>query len=124
MNMCNKSVIEKSILDIKLSKRSFICDHNRNHNTDSGNFDNRTESVSVVKIRNLSITFGNKTRLETLDRFIRQIFNTKHPSRILIKCIGTFMDSTLRTNFLAFSTTLFTPLPYFAIALLPFSPIL
>ena len=79
MNTFNKSSIEKSILDIKLSKRSFICDCNRKHNTDSGSFVN--ESVNVVKTRNLSITFGNKTSLETLDRSIRQIFNTKHPFR-------------------------------------------
>ena len=67
MNMFNKSLIEKSILDIKLSKKPFICDRNRKHNTDNGNFDNPIESVGVVKTRNLSITFGNKTNLETLD---------------------------------------------------------
>ena len=48
---------------------------------DSGSFDNRTESVSVVKTRNLSITFGNKTSLEMLDGSIKKIFNTKHPFR-------------------------------------------
>ena len=63
MNMFNNSVIEKRILDIKL----FICDRNGKHNTNNGNFDNRAESVGVVKTRNLSITFGNKTSLETLD---------------------------------------------------------
>ena len=78
MNKFKKSVIEESILDIKLPNRPFICDRNRKHNTDSGSFDNRTESVSVVKTRNLSITFGNKTSLETLDGSIRQIFNEKH----------------------------------------------
>ena len=61
MNKFKKSAIEESILDIKLPKRPFICDCNRKHYTDSGNFDNRTESVSVVKTRNLSIIFGNKT---------------------------------------------------------------
>ena len=71
MNKFKKSVIEESILDIKLPKRPFICDCNRKHNMDSGYFDNRTESVSVVKTRNLSIIFGNKTSLETLDGFIK-----------------------------------------------------
>ena len=79
MNTFNKSFIEKNILDIKLSNKSYFCDCNRKHNTDSGSFDNWTESVSVVQTRNLSITFGNKTSLETLDGSIKQIFNTKHP---------------------------------------------
>ena len=71
MNMFNKSVIEESILDIKLLKRLFICDYNRKHNTNSGSFDNWTKSVSVVETRNLSITFSNKRSLETLDGSIR-----------------------------------------------------
>ena len=71
VNKFKKSAIEESILDMKLPKRSFICDCNRKHNTDSGNFDNRTESVSVVKTRNLSIIFGNKTSLEMLVGFIK-----------------------------------------------------
>ena len=81
MNMFNKNVIEENIIDIKLLKRPFICDRNRKHNTNSGSFDNRTESVSVVKTRNMSITFGNKTSLEMLDESIKKIFNTKHPFR-------------------------------------------
>ena len=71
MNKFKKSAIEESILHIKLPKRSFICDRIRKHNMDSGNFDKRTESVSVVKTRNLSIIFDNKTSLETLDEFIK-----------------------------------------------------
>ena len=51
MNMFNKNVIEENIIDIKLLKRPFICDRNRKHNTNSGSFDNQTESVSVVKTR-------------------------------------------------------------------------
>ena len=79
MNMFNKSVIEESILDIKLPKRPFSCDCNRKHNTNSGNIDNLTKSVSVVETRNLSIIFGiKKTSLETLDGSIRKIFNAKH----------------------------------------------
>jgi len=67
MNIFNNSVIEESILNIKLPKTPFIYDRNRKHNTDSGSFDNQTKSVNVVKIRNLSITFDNKMSLEMLD---------------------------------------------------------
>ena len=88
MNMFNKSAIEESILDIKLLKRSFICDGKRKSNTNSSSFDNRTESVNIVETKNLSITFDNKTSLETLDRSIRQIFNMKHPFRANDVCVG------------------------------------
>ena len=84
MNMFNKSAIEENILDI-----------NRKHNMGSGNFDNRTESVSVVKTRNLSMTFGNKMSLETLDRSIRQIFNAKHPFRSHDVGVGRAKNSNL-----------------------------
>ena len=52
MNTFNKRAVEKNILDIKLSKMPFICDRNKKQNTNNGSFDNRTENVSVVKIRN------------------------------------------------------------------------
>ena len=78
MNMSNKSVIEKNILDIKLLKRQFICDSKRKQNTEGSSFDNPTESISVVKTRNLNIIFGNKTSLETFDISIRKILSAKH----------------------------------------------
>ena len=81
MNMFSKSVIEESIFDIKLPKRRFICANKRKHNTDRSSFDNRIESVSVVETKNMSITFGNKTSLQTLDIYIRQIFSVEHSFR-------------------------------------------
>ena len=64
----------------------------RKHNTNSSSFDNRTENVSVVEIRNLSITFGNKTSFEMLDRSIRQIFNSKHQFRAHNVGVGRAMN--------------------------------
>ena len=66
MNTFNKSSIEKSILDIKLSKRPFICDCNRKHNTDSTSFDNRTESDSVVKSMSQYLTLKGVNKYEII----------------------------------------------------------
>ena len=81
MNMFNKSSLRKAFLTSSCQRDHLFVIAIESTTPESGSFDNRTKSVSVVKTRNLSRTFGNKTSLETLNGSIKQIFNTKHSFR-------------------------------------------
>lgn len=71
INALSESIVEKCILNVKLSKMPFIGHNKRKHNMDNGTLDSMTKSVSVVEIRYLCIAFGNKTSFETLDGSIK-----------------------------------------------------
>ena len=79
MDIFNESAIEECILHIKLVERPYVGNNKREHNTNSSSLNNRTESVSVIKTRYLSIAFGHKTNLEALNGPIKQIFCPEHP---------------------------------------------
>lgn len=78
IDIFNESTIEEFIIDIKLLKMPFVGHSNGKHNKNNGSLDNVTKSVSGVKIRYLSIAFGNKSGFETFNRAIKYIFGAKH----------------------------------------------
>ena len=78
IDIFSESAIEEFILHIKLAERPYVGNNKREHNTNSSSLNNRTESVSVIKTRNLSIAFGHKTNLEALNGPIK-LFCPEHP---------------------------------------------
>lgn len=78
INMFNEMVIEKGIVDIKLSNRPFVGHYKRKHNMDIGGLDNRTKGVSVVKAKYMRVAFDNEASFETLNGAIKKIFSPKN----------------------------------------------
>jgi hypothetical protein len=54
----------------------------------SGSFDYWTKGVSVVKTRELSVSFSNKTGLESVNRSVRLILHAKNPFGTHNVCFG------------------------------------
>lgn len=88
IDIFSESTIEECILHIKLAERPSVGNNKREHNTNSSSLNNKTESVSVIKTRYLSIAFSHKTSLEALNEPIRQIFYPKHLFGTDNICVG------------------------------------
>jgi hypothetical protein len=73
------TTMKKSIFNIKLAQRLTMSDCQWKHYMNSESFDYWTEGFSVVKTKELSISFGNKTCLEAVNRFVRLILCKKNP---------------------------------------------
>ena len=88
IDIFSESAIEECILHIKLAKRPSVDNSKREHNTNSSSLNNKTESISVIKTRYLSITFGHKTSLKALNGPTRKIFCLEHPFGTDNICVG------------------------------------
>ena len=71
--------MEESILDVQLMNRPRTGQSQSENNSDSGRFDNRTESLILVDASPLSESPKNPTSLVTIKRAISQKFTSKDP---------------------------------------------
>ena len=71
--------IEKGIIDIKLANSPLAIESNAKYNMDSKRIDHGTKSPVKVNTWILVKTFSNKPSFILRNRFIKILFNEKHP---------------------------------------------